>query len=644
MKTANMARSRHSGNRQAGQTTTLIVLALGLFLLGAIGIAVDISNWWFHRQMAQGAADAACTAGIMDMLANAEGQSVGNFPSGSPPAAYTCSSSGASTSAPCAYANLNGYSGAGRVAGQPSNDVQVIFPTTLPGSGLQVCSSTVPPPCIPATVASPYLVINVFDRTPTTFTGLLRGSTTVDVAASAACALTYADAPIPILVLDPQNPNIKPAVSALNVQGTPTITIVGGPQKSIQVNTADSGKAGAAVTVGGNALIDLHLGGPAGPPGTGSDIGIFGAVAEPAVPKNFNPGTTGHWEQGAPVSDPFAQVCAPSQSTDCLATINGFSAPTKPGAPAVPADQTTKGCTSIPCAVAYQDHGCPNTAATRSNGKCLLYTAGLYDSTTGFSTGIQIGPGGGTSGIIGLFDPGLYYIGGGAAGGLSLNSLSTVRPGTGVGDGSGGVVFYFAGVATVGVASNSGSVTFDPFNSLKGPVDSSGTAYPDNSTTLNKTYGNGVKCASGSVVPTNLQGGGAGVNIQGNILLGACSGYYGDPLGTSEPAASGEQHQFLFFQDRSGTSVNPQWGGGGQFLLAGTMYFRSCNSSGTGVNCGAVGTYWNDIFTLQGNSGSGTYVLGEIVTDNLSLGGTSGITMDLNPNVAYPILKATLIQ
>jgi hypothetical protein len=106
----------------------------------------------------------------------------------------------------------------------------------------------------------------------------------------------------------------------------------------------------------------------------------------------------------------------------------------------------------------------------------------------------------------------------------------------------------------------------------------------------------------------------------------------------------GEQRQFLFFQDRSATNVNPNWGGGGQFLLAGTMYFHSCNASGTGVNCGAAGTYWNNTFTLQGNSGSGTFVLGEIVTDNLILGGTSGVTMDLNPNSAYPTLKATLIQ
>jgi hypothetical protein len=74
------------------------------------------------------------------------------------------------------------------------------------------------------------------------------------------------------------------------------------------------------------------------------------------------------------------------------------------------------------------------------------------------------------------------------------------------------------------------------------------------------------------------------------------------------------------------------------------MYFHSCNATGTGVGCGTPPTYYNNIFTLQGNSGSGTYVLGQIVADNLTLGGTSGITMDLNPTSAYSILKASLLQ
>ena len=47
---------------------------------------------------------------------------------------------------------------------------------------------------------------------------------------------------------------------------------------------------------------------------------------------------------------------------------------------------------------------------------------------------------------------------------------------------------------------------------------------------------------------------------------------------------------------------------------------------------------------MKGNSGSGTYVLGNIISDNLTLDGTSGITMDLNPTPTATILKATLLR
>ena len=64
------ARSRLGSER--GQTSIIVILALSVFLLGAIGFAVDIANLWFHRQSAQNAADAACTASAMDMLMAAE--------------------------------------------------------------------------------------------------------------------------------------------------------------------------------------------------------------------------------------------------------------------------------------------------------------------------------------------------------------------------------------------------------------------------------------------------------------------------------------------------------------------------------------------------------------------------------------------
>jgi len=617
---------------EAGQAMLFVLLALGLFLLGAVAFAVDMGWLWFHRQAAQTAADAACTAGAMDILVDAQGGATGKqgFTVGT---AFYCSAS--PTASPCVYAALNGYDGKNT---SPGNDIRVTFPPrTSPPPGV-----TAPPSAVAGTY--PFMQVDVTDHVKTFFYGLLSGSNTLDVRAGAVCGVVLAQSPIPILVLDPQNPS---SGSALSVQGTPVVAIVGGPSKSIQVNSS----ATTAVNIQGSATVDLSKGGPAQ---TGSDLGAYGGPA--AAPGGFLPGTTGHWNSPAsPISDPFAQVCAPGQ-TGC-ALINGNSAPAKPGAPQVPADEKATGkfplspCLAIPCSVGWKDHGCPETTAVRGDGRCKLYTPGLYDSTTGFGTGISVGPGGagvGSTGVTALFDPGLYYV----AGGLALNSNSTARPGTGLGDGSGGVVFYFSGSGTITVAADSGSKVKDPFNTMTGPHDRSGVAYPNDATHTNVTYTNGVRCTAASTVPANLQGaGGAGVDIGtdpsgnatgANLLFGACTGYYGDPAGTSDPL--GEQHGFLLFQDRSATSVNPNWSGGGQFLLSGTMYFHSCNATGTGVGCGAAGTYFTDRFTLEGNPGSGTYVLGDIIVDNLILKGTSGVTMDLNPNAAYSVLKATLLQ
>src|SRR5215472_690915 len=55
-------------NPESGQAMLFTLLALGLFLIGAMAFAVDLSNAWFNRQSAQSAADAACTAGAMDWL------------------------------------------------------------------------------------------------------------------------------------------------------------------------------------------------------------------------------------------------------------------------------------------------------------------------------------------------------------------------------------------------------------------------------------------------------------------------------------------------------------------------------------------------------------------------------------------------
>lgn len=604
---------------ESGQAMLFYILVLGTFLLGSLLFAFDLSNMWFHRQSAQSAADAACAAGAMDLYIASQGAATGHqgFTAGT---AYSCTT--ASTDSVCKYAAKNGYSSD---SSSPGNSVNVSFPSSVIG-----CGTGCKPPG--AMTANPFIRVDILDHVQTFFAGMLNGSRTSDVRAFSVCGAELATAPIPIVVLDTQSPQATPQQSALNIQGNGTIAIVGGPSQSIQVNSAATatscGQSNCSVNLPwGSAQIDLSKGGPNQ---TGSAIGLWGAPD--TAPSGFLPGTTGAWvAPSAPIADPFAQVCAPGGS-GCN-SINGYAVPPVPtGYPRLPLDLdptnsvNDKGTPCIAadiqnghCYVSYGTHGCPDSGAkpppllTKNNG-CVLYTDGPYP------TGICVGNG--CTGNIVVFDPGLYYI----TAGLNLKSGSIVRPGTGDGDGSGGVTFYFAGsgtsAGTVQVDANSGKNTaVDPFNTRTG----------------SGSIALGVACTGSSTIPTNVP-----TTVTGNILLGPCTGYYGDPLGTSDPL--GEQRGFLFFQDRSGQSIDPSWGGGGQFLLAGTMYFHSCNASGTGTGCGAAPTYYNDILSLSGNSGSGTYVLGSIVTDNLTLGGTSGITMDLNPNKAYSTMKVSILQ
>src|SRR5436190_22357264 len=102
-------RPKESARRsEAGQAMLFTVLGLGIFLIGAIAFAVDLSNIWFNRQSAQTAADAACTAGAMDMLVAATN---GSMPGGAGfrgGPSFDCSAH--SGYSPCSYAALNGFS------------------------------------------------------------------------------------------------------------------------------------------------------------------------------------------------------------------------------------------------------------------------------------------------------------------------------------------------------------------------------------------------------------------------------------------------------------------------------------------------------------------------------------------------------
>jgi len=568
------ASRKSARRREKGQAAIFLLLALGLFLIGGIGLAVDMSNLWMHRQSSQNAADAACTAAAMDLVSDGGGAtSAGGF---TPGTSFKCSAN--STYAPCQYAAFNGYTATGLKAGSPSTEVNVDFPTSV--TGVQTCSSTTPPPaiCTESGLGTSFVRVTVTDRMQSFFVGLLSGKRTMDVGAMASCGAILSAAPIPILVLDPTDPK------TLDLGGTgsvPKITIYGGPQRSIQVDSGSS----TSISSQGNPIIDLKQGGPNL---DGSDIGVTGG---PYPTPNFvyQGSPPGQYLQKPPISDPFALVPVPKKPTITQTGPSG----------------TVTNAT---------DKGCPGTLT------CLLYKPGYYAS------GISI------AGNAAVFVPGIYYL----DGGFSANDNSCLRPSDQVGDGNGGSVFYLNS-GTLNVSSNSGHVAPNGCPSGDGISTTAGTGTGE--------LQNAVKCTTKSDVPKNLPS-----TITGNLLMAPCGGPYGDPLGTNDPI--GEQHGILFFANRSlnmslKSVGQPSFGGGGTSAALGSLYFHYCNSpDGTGLdtNCKLPPNGYLDQLTLQGSSGSASYIVGDIITDQIAMGGTPNIVMDLNPNALFYVLKADLLQ
>src|SRR5262249_47569729 len=151
------------------------------------------------------------------------------------------------------------------------NNVKVDFPSSVSGV-------TTPPTTVAPTA---FMRVTVTDNSPTFFAGMLRGVSQQSIKAYALCGVTQSAAPIPILVLDSQSPNVNPKSAALNIAGTGLIQIFGGPSRSIQVDSlaaaGSCGQSNCSVNLPwGSSRIDLSH---AGPLHNGADIGISGGPA-----------------------------------------------------------------------------------------------------------------------------------------------------------------------------------------------------------------------------------------------------------------------------------------------------------------------------------------------------------------------------
>jgi Flp pilus assembly protein TadG len=94
----------------------------------------------------------------------------------------------------------------------------------------------------------------------------------------------------------------------------------------------------------------------------------------------------------------------------------------------------------------------------------------------------------------------------------------------------------------------------------------------------------------------------------------------------------------LFFQSRAtATTLTHTLQGGGGLTLKGTIYLTH-----TAARIASDGKYQS--LSLQGNSGGTTKVQGEIIVDELSLGGTSVITMNLDSAAVFPVRQVALVH
>src|SRR5712671_1537592 len=510
---------------ERGQVFLAIVIFIAMFLLAVVGLATDYTQVWAHRQMAQGAADAACQAAAADLfLKGTDPNFATDFPTfdfswiGN---TYDCSTH--TSSSPCKYAAFNGYSGTA---------VKVEFPSSVSGAGT-----------IPAgiTITNPYIKVTITDPVGMLFTKIVSPLTTFNVKASASCGLNPINTPVPLVVLH------RTASPSMQVNGSASITVLGGPQRAIQVDSADA----AAVSAG---TVDLHL---AGPSATGSDFAVFGGPT--TKPANVNVGSSGHWIPGAnPFGDPFASIIAPSTPT------NAGSA--KPVTYKTNGCPDTNGCIEYSAGdytnchkntIAYGATGCLiigngggnsfTTPANRVPGPGGTYSVGngikptpnnaggyTFEATTVVAPGhpsstantgmtwpqtvgaalldgnitwtnVGLPP---SSSNTAIFDPGLYYLA--DANGLQLRAHAMVRPSTATGDGSLGTMFYFATANSILFGANSGSESIDPY-------------HPDGRT-VNGVTSPLLKCPNGSPTPAQVL---AADPILGNVLLGPCGGTSG---------------------------------------------------------------------------------------------------------------------
>lgn len=575
--------------QESGQAAIVLLALFSVLLLTAAGLAVDVSNLWFHRQAAQAAADAACQAGALDLLdASAGGSPSSGF---TPGTAGTCTST--STASICKYAAFNGFNSAG--PGSPSvadtsawNSVSYSFPSSVSGV-------TTPPSSMTST---PYLQVTVTESVETFLIQLVHGFHYSQVKATSICGLAEVMEPAPVLVLDPTDSG------SFNYSGGASLNIIGGPSRALQVNSSSS----TAIACSPSGIINTSKGGP---DYTGSDVGVTGddPLTTSGCNSNngygFSPGTTGQWNTNVlPVGDPYAGVGAPASVMSI--TPATYTATTN--------IYYTAG--TYYRWVGYHIDGCPDPSHPAYDQgiptNCAEFAPGYYPN------GITLPNNYSTV----IFLPGIYYINGSLnvtnndirvalpcwssyTSGYSAAACSPVSSAEGWNYSQGqGVMFYFS-AGTYTASGGSGDSGLDPVPSTLLTCD--GSAPPSE---LN--------------MPSSLS--------DDDLLWAPCTqnGTYYDSGGdTTDSAGNPGVRGILFFQEHSDTS-SPSFSGSAGLSFAGSLYFHSSS--------------YGDVLNLSGATSTGTFIVGDIVTDQIKMSGSPSINLALPSTPSTPTLKVAAFQ
>ncbi len=120
--------------------------------------------------------------------------------------------------------------------------------------------------------------------------------------------------------------------------------------------------------------------------------------------------------------------------------------------------------------------------------------------------------------------------------------------------------------------------------------------------------------------------------LNGNVLVGQCTanGTYWDAGGDTADSRGGPGNRGLLMYQDHADATQAQFTGSGSLSFSGALYFHSSS--------------YSDVLNINGGSSTGTFILGEIVADQVSLTGSGAVNLALNPVPSTELLKVGMLQ